>query len=162
MPNKLQKMFFMLWKLKKDLVRDRQIYQLTDDLHSSQLGEYYFLMTEEQMLAGHSQQFHFDEKGIPIIPSYIDVEDKKMVYYPISIGQYGLAIWHTYLQTRSEQDKKRSLQLPTGFIKTGSKIRVWVITGLLMLISRPTGSKSPGSQPFPRPGRSTSCCGPFN
>jgi len=115
MANKLEKMFFMLWKLKKDLVRDRQIYQLADDLHSQQLEEYYFLMTEEQMLAGHSQQFHFDEKGIPIIPSYIDVEDKKMVYYPISIGQYGLAIWHSYLKTKSDPDRKRFLTIADWF-----------------------------------------------
>jgi len=115
MVNKLEKKFFMLWKLKKDLLRDRQIYQLTNDLHSSQLGVYYFIMTEEQMLAGHSQQFHFDEKGVPIIPSYIDVEDQKMVYYPISIGQYGLAIWHTYLKTRSDQDKKRFLTIADWF-----------------------------------------------
>ena len=108
-------MFFMLWKLKKDLLRDRQIYQLTDDLHSPQLGEYYFLMTEEQMRAGHSQQFYFDVKGIPIIPSYIDVEEKKMVYYPISIGQYGLAIWNTFLKTRADQDRKRFLTIADWF-----------------------------------------------
>ncbi len=105
----------MLRKLKKDLLRDRQIYALADDIHSPQLGEYYFIMTEEQMLAGHSQQFYFDEKGIPIIPSYIDVEEQQMVYYPISIGQYGLAIWHTYLKTRSEQDKKRFLAIAHWF-----------------------------------------------
>jgi hypothetical protein len=72
-------------------------------------------MTEEQMLAGHSQQFHFDEKGVPIIPSYIDVEEKKMVYYPISIGQYGLAIWHTYLKTNLDQDRKRFLTIADWF-----------------------------------------------
>jgi heparosan-N-sulfate-glucuronate 5-epimerase len=115
MGNKLEKKFFMLWKLKKDLLRDRQIYQLSDDLHSQQLGEYYFLMTEEQMRAGHSQQFHFDEKGIPIIPSYIDVEDKKMVYYPISIGQYGLAIWHSYLKNKLDHDRERFLTIAGWF-----------------------------------------------
>lgn len=115
MPNRIEKALFMLRKLKKDLLRDKQIYPLADDIHSPQLGEYYFIMTEAQMLAGHSQQFHFDEKGIPIIPSYIDVEERKMVYYPISIGQYGLAIWHTYLQTKSEQDKKRFLTIADWF-----------------------------------------------
>ncbi len=115
MPSRIEKALFMLQKLKKDLFRNRQIYPLADDIHSPQLGEYYFIMTEEQMLAGHSQQFHFDEKGIPIIPSYIDVEERKMVYYPISIGQYGLAIWHTYLQTKSEQDKKRFLAIADWF-----------------------------------------------
>jgi len=107
----------MLWKLKKDLFRNRQIYELSQDLHSSELGEYYFLMTEEQMKAGHSQQFHFDKQGIPIIPSYIDVEVKKMVYYPISIGQYGLAIWHTYLHSRADQDKERFLKIAEWFYR---------------------------------------------
>jgi hypothetical protein len=101
MSSKFQKAFFMLKKFKKDITRDRQIYQISDDLKSPELGEYYFIMTEEQMLQGHSQQYHFDSGGIPIIPSYIDVEEKKMVYYPISIGQYGLAIWNTYLNTGS-------------------------------------------------------------
>jgi heparosan-N-sulfate-glucuronate 5-epimerase len=115
MANSLEKKFFMLWKLKKDLLRDQQIYQLSEDLHSQQLGEYYFIMTEEQMRAGHSQQFHFDVKGVPIIPSYIDVEEKKMVYYPISIGQYGLAIWHSYLKTKSDLDRKRFLTIADWF-----------------------------------------------
>ncbi len=115
MPGKLQKFFFMLRKFKKDITRDRQIYRLSEDLHSPQLGEYYFLMTEEQMRSGHSQQYHFDEDGIPIIPTYIDVEERKLIYYPISIGQYGLAVWHTYLTTRSEADKARFLKIADWF-----------------------------------------------
>jgi hypothetical protein len=115
MPNRIQKYFFMLKKFYKDITRDRQIYQLSEDLHSSELGEYYFIITEEQMLSGHSQQYHFDENGIPIIPTYIDVEDQRMVYYPISIGQYGLAIWNTYLRTQSEADKKRFLNIAEWF-----------------------------------------------
>jgi len=115
MPGKLQKIFFMLRKFKKDITRDRQIYRLSEDLHSPQLGEYYFLMTEEQMRSGHSQQYHFDEEGIPIIPTYIDVAERKLIYYPISIGQYGLAVWHTYLTTRSEADKARFLKIADWF-----------------------------------------------
>lgn len=115
MAGKTDKIFFMLRKLRKDLFRERQIYEISGDLHSPELGEYYFIMTEQQMKSGHSQQFHFDIEGIPIIPSYIDVEDKKMVYYPISIGQYGLAIWHTYLQTGDAQDKKRFLKIAEWF-----------------------------------------------
>ena len=115
MANRFRKYFFMLKKLFKDISRDKQIYQLSDDIHSPELGEYYFIMTEEQMLTGHSQQYHFDEKGIPIIPTYIDVEEQRMVYYPISIGQYGLAIWDTYLRTQSETDKKRFLNIAEWF-----------------------------------------------
>jgi heparosan-N-sulfate-glucuronate 5-epimerase len=115
MPSKIQKTIFMLRKLYKDMIRDRQIYELSRDLHSTELSEYYFIMTEEQLLSGHSQQYQFDGEGIPIIPAYIDVEEQKMVYYPISIGQYGLAIWHTYLRTKSVRDKSRFLKIAHWF-----------------------------------------------
>jgi len=115
MPGKIQKSVFMLKKFWKDVRRDRQIYELAEDVHSPELREYYFLMTEEQMLAGHSQDFHFDAEGIPIIPTYIDVEERKLIYYPISIGQFGLAIWHTYLKTGAEADLKRFLKIAEWF-----------------------------------------------
>ena len=115
MPTKIQKTFFMLGKLRKDLFRSRQIYEISPDLKSSELKSYYFMMTEQQMLSGHSQRYHFDKDGIPIIPSYIDVQDQKMVYYPISIGQYGLAIWQTSLDTRKESDKIRFLKIANWF-----------------------------------------------
>ena len=115
MPGKLQKFYFMFKKFKKDITRDRQIYEIGADLHGPELKEYYFIMTEAQMLSGHSQQYQFDEKGIPIIPSYIDVEKQEMLYYPISIGQYGLAIWDTFLKTGSEEDKTRFLNIAEWF-----------------------------------------------
>ena len=115
MPSKIAKIVFMSQKFYKDITRKPPFFKISEDVHSSTLGKYYFIMTEEQMLSGHSQQYHFDEKGIPIISSYIDVEDQKMIYYPISIGQYGLAIWHTYLQTKSEKDKQRFLNIADWF-----------------------------------------------
>ena len=69
--------------------------------------EYYFLFNEKELLSGGSQDFHFDEKGIPVIPTYVDVDEERMHYFPISIGQYGLAIYHTYLDTSSKKDKKK-------------------------------------------------------
>ncbi|MFZ0389478.1 MAG: D-glucuronyl C5-epimerase family protein [Calditrichia bacterium] len=107
----------MLRKFYIDVTRDKTIYRLADDIHSPELGEYYFIITEEMMLSGHSQQFSFDEEGIPIIPSYIDVSDQKMVYYPISIGQYGLAIWNSYLKSRSQNDKARFLKIADWFLQ---------------------------------------------
>ncbi|MBN2011161.1 hypothetical protein JW960_17580 [candidate division KSB1 bacterium] len=106
----------MARKFHKDITRDRQIYELATDIHSPELGDYYFLMTEAQMLAGHSQQYHFDEQGIPIIPTYIDVSEQRMLYYPISIGQYGLAIWNTYLKTKQEHDRNRFLKIADWFM----------------------------------------------
>ena len=108
-------------KLIKDIKRDKNIYKLTDDLHSEQLGEYYFLMDEQELLAGHSQNYFFDDEGIPVIPSYIDVDDDRLIYYPISIGQYGLAIFHTWLKTKSDDDKTRFLKIVDWFYDNGTK-----------------------------------------
>ena len=117
MPGKIQKALFMARKFYKDITRDRQIYELASDLHNPELGEYYFIMTEAQMRAGHSQQYHFDEQGIPIIPSYIDVAEPRMLYYPISIGQYGLAIWNTWLHNRNDADRRRFMSIADWFVK---------------------------------------------
>ncbi len=111
----LKKIYFMSRKFIKDVRRDKNIYRLSHDLHSATLGEYYFLIDERELLAGHSQNYHFDDEGIPVIPTYIDVDDDRMIYYPISIGQYGLAIFHTWLQSKSEADKKRFLKIVDWF-----------------------------------------------
>lgn len=112
---KINKAVFMARKLIKDIKRDKDIYKLTDDLHNERLGEYYFLMDEQELLAGHSQNYFFDEQGIPVIPSYIDVDDDRLIYYPISIGQYGLAIFHAWLKSRSDNDKTRFLKIVDWF-----------------------------------------------
>lgn len=112
---KLKKIFFMSRKFYKDIKRDRDIYQLSEEMHSKQLGEYYFLIDEQELLAGHSQNYSFDAEGIPVIPSYIDVEDDRLIYYPISIGQYGLAIFHTWLKTNAESDKRRFFKIVDWF-----------------------------------------------
>lgn len=115
MPGKLEKTIFMLRKFSKDIRRGKTIYETAEDIHSSQLKEYYFLMDEEKLRGGYSQNFHFDEQGIPMIPTYIDVEERKLVYYPISIGQFGLAIFHTFLKTNAPEDRKRFMQIADWF-----------------------------------------------
>lgn len=115
MVGKLRKSIFMLKKFWKDVRRKGTIYQVADEVHSPQLREYYFVMDEEKLRAGVSQNFHFDEAGIPMIPTYIDVEERKLIYYPISIGQFGLAIFHTYLKTRSRDDAQRFMHIAQWF-----------------------------------------------
>ena len=115
MHKKIAKLKFMSKKLFKDIQRDKDIYQITDDLYSPVLGHYYFIIDEKELLAGHSQDYHFDEQDIPVIPTYIDVEQQRMIYYPISIGQYGLAIFHTYLKTQSDEDRRRFLNIVNWF-----------------------------------------------
>lgn len=111
----VNKLLFMSRKLIKDALRDKNIYDLTNDLHSEILGEYYFLIDEQALLAGHSQDYRFDDKGIPVIPSYIDVDENRLIHYPISIGQYGLAIYHTWLKTKCESDKRRFINIVDWF-----------------------------------------------
>ncbi len=105
-----------MWKkFYKDLNEPKQFYQLAEDITSSVLCDYYFIFDEEKLKAGYSQKFSFDEEGIPIIPSYVDVKNATMLYYPISIGQYGLSIFNTYLKTKSEEDKKRFMKIVKWF-----------------------------------------------
>ncbi len=47
----------------------------------------------------------FDKNGVPLNSAYIDVKHPKLHYYPISIGQYGLAIFHSYLDNKEQEDK---------------------------------------------------------
>jgi len=112
-------MFFMADKLFSDLKRPRKAFELSEDLHSAKLGYYYFLFSERRVSAGKDQKLisRFDEDGIPLNKTYIDVKDKEYVYFPISIGQMGLAVYHTWLKTGSDQDKKRFLKFAEWFYK---------------------------------------------
>lgn len=114
---KLKKIYFMLNKLWVDLRSPKFHYEIADDLHSGQLGYYYFLFKEELVASGKNQRLinRFDENGIPVNKTYVDVTDKEYVYFPISIGQMGLAVFHTYLKTKSEIDKQRFLKFAEWF-----------------------------------------------
>jgi len=113
----LKKKIFMLNKLFVDLRSPKKHYDISDDMHSQELGYYYFVFREELVASGKNQRLikQFDKNGIPINKTYIDVANKDYVYFPISIGQMGLAIFHTYLDTQSEADKNRFLKFVDWF-----------------------------------------------
>jgi len=113
----LKKKIFMLNKLIVDLRSPKKHYGIADDLHSPQLGYYYFLFKENLVAAGKNQRLikQFDENGIPVNRTYVDVTDKEYVYFPISIGQMGLSVFHTYLNTKKESDKSRFLKFVEWF-----------------------------------------------
>jgi len=113
----IKKQYFMLKKLIRDIRSDKVIYPLSGDLQSSRLGEYYFVFQEERIAAGKDQALitKFDGDGIPINKTYIDVTDKEYVYFPISIGQMGLSVFHTFLKTKSETDRQRFLKFADWF-----------------------------------------------
>ena len=107
----------MIKKLWKDLNRPSESYKLASDLNSNQLGYYYFMFEENRVSTGTDQGLikKFDENGIPINKTYIDVKDKDFVYFPISIGQMGLSIFHTYLDTKNDNEKQRFLKFVDWF-----------------------------------------------
>ena len=111
-----KKIFFMLKKFYYDIFSQDSPYKIADDLHSSKLGYYYFLFEEDptklnRLISG------FDENGIPINKAYIDVANPKPHYYPISIGQYGLAVFNSFIATNDENKKNHFLRIADWFIK---------------------------------------------
>lgn len=115
---KLEKIWFMFRRFLRDFQTPLQ-FDIQDEsrMNNELLEEYYLLFKEEDMQQqkGGSKSFEFDSKGIPVVPSYIDVEEKGFHYYPITIGQYGLAIFHTYLNTNLDYDKNRFLAIADWF-----------------------------------------------
>jgi len=108
----LKKKLFMLNKFLNDIKKTKETYNLATDLKSKTLGEYYFVFEEKRVSKGKDQALikKFDENGIPLNKTYIDVTDKEFVYFPISIGQMGLSVFHTYLETKSDEDKERFMK----------------------------------------------------
>lgn len=113
----------MFDKFLTDLKSQKQRYAIPDDMHSPELGHYYFIFKEKRLSAGKDQALinKFDENGIPINRTYIDVTDKEYVYFPISIGQMGLAVFHTYLDTKDEKDKRRFLKFVDWFFNNADE-----------------------------------------
>ncbi len=119
----LKKYLFMFKKFKDDLRRPKKAFALSKDLHSQTLGEYYFLFKEQRIAKGADQALisKFDKNGIPINKTYIDVKDKDYVYFPISIGQMGLSVYHTFLETKNKKDKDRFLKFADWFMENGEQ-----------------------------------------
>ena len=113
----LKKIIFMAGKFRDDLFSLKERYAIAEDMHSPELRHYYFIFREERLNAGKDQALikKFDANGIPINKTYIDVTDKDYVYFPISIGQMGLAIFHTWLDSGDEKDRRRFLKFVDWF-----------------------------------------------
>ncbi|MEA3295989.1 MAG: D-glucuronyl C5-epimerase family protein, partial [Patescibacteria group bacterium] len=105
------KYLFFILRILKDIFNPR-VWPVSEDIHSKKLGKYYFVFTEQAMAnqKGGQKSIVLDENGIPLNPTYIDVKDKKNVYFPITIGQVGLSVFHTFLDTGKETDKNRFMK----------------------------------------------------
>ncbi|WP_146492377.1 D-glucuronyl C5-epimerase family protein [Vibrio sp. T20] len=89
-----------------------------------EMGYYYFKFSTKELLAGGSQDFSFDEQGIPIIPHYMSNCNKKH-YYPISIGQYGLAVLHDYF-SGDEAAFKQFINIADWFLANQTEDGYWL------------------------------------
>lgn len=110
---KTNKIWFMLKKLIRDFSANKHI-EIEEDFNNSKLGYYYIKFGEDTSKLNrliHS----FDKDGIPLNTTYIDVKEKKLHYYPISIGQYGLSIFNSYLNSHSKDKKKHFLRITDWF-----------------------------------------------
>ncbi|MCF7911179.1 MAG: D-glucuronyl C5-epimerase family protein [Candidatus Cloacimonetes bacterium] len=107
----------MINKFLHDINTPKTRYAIAKDVTSSDLGYYYFMFDEKRVAGGKDQKLlsHFDENGIPVNKTYIDVEGEEYIYFPITIGQMGLAVFHTWLKSGKEEDRERFLHYPRWF-----------------------------------------------
>jgi len=125
---KIQKIPFYFRKWLRDQTNPLIYDVSTQSFSDSHLDEYYFLFSEDRLRAGGSQNFHFDDRGVPIIPTYADIEERRMHYYPIAIGQYGLAIYHTWLQSGNMDTKAHFLRIVEWFEQNQDASGYWRAT----------------------------------
>lgn len=108
----MKKIFFMLQKILRDIF----VHQMSPlgDFEGKELGSYYFRFILHKKKVNRLIA-DFDKDGVPLNTTYIDVEEKKLHYYHISIGQYALAVFHSYLDTKDEEKKALFLRIATWF-----------------------------------------------
>jgi hypothetical protein len=112
----LKKVVFFYKRFKTDLKENINI-PIVDDKNEL-LSRYYINFDPKAVNSrGGNSPFQFDENGVPMIMPYIDVPKEQRVYsyYPITIGQFALAIYHSYIDTKSEEKKKHFLRIANWF-----------------------------------------------
>ena len=115
---KLKNALFFGKRLLTDFNENKHLATCTDN-RNTELTYYYFLFKEDKInTRGGNHPFQFDEAGIPLVHSYIDVVDGKgYYYYPITIGQ------------TIRKRKPTSSGSPTGSCNNGKNPPNWVATG---------------------------------
>lgn len=125
----LKKVIFMLNKLRTDLQTRGNFVPLSEEVHAAKLG-YYYLLFGTDISKLNKLIREYDEQGIPLNAAYIDVEAGKSHYYPISIGQVGLSIFHQYLNTGSRENRAHFLRIADWFMqnRTENKLGTFWLT----------------------------------
>lgn len=102
----------MLGKFRRDLNNNKHV-PIGDN--GGQLLNRYYINFKGNPSQLNALIADFDKDGVPLNTTYIDVEEKKLHYYPISIGQYALAVFHSYLDTNDEEHKAHFLRIADWF-----------------------------------------------
>lgn len=111
----MKKIFFMIQKILRDIFV-RQMSPI-GSIEGEKLGSYYFRFILHKKKVNRLIA-DFDDNGVPLNTTYIDVEEKKLHYYPISIGQYALAVYHSFLDTNDEDKKALFLRIADWFFES--------------------------------------------
>lgn len=108
----------MLGKFRKDLSQNKNIP--IGESQGENLALYYIAFKQDPNKL-NALIADFDPDGVPLNTTYIDVEEKKLHYYPITIGQYALAVFHSYLDTNDEEKKAHFLRIAEWFYNKRSE-----------------------------------------
>ena len=119
----LRRLPFFVGKFLRDLSRPVRYPSDTRDVHGPRLGHYYLVFDEGELRS--SIDLRFDAHGIPAILTYVDVEPRQLHYYPITIGQYALAVFHTWLRSSRQEDEQRFLNLANWFVEHQAQDGCW-------------------------------------
>jgi hypothetical protein len=110
----IRKTTFMARKFLRDFNANRHL-QLNMENPPGTLRHYYIKFEENP--AKLNRLIHsFDRDGIPLNTTYIDVDTPRLHYYPISIGQYGLALFHSWLDTGDVAKRDHFLRVARWFV----------------------------------------------
>jgi hypothetical protein len=105
----------MARKLLREFSANRRL-EVNLDAPPGELGRYY-LEFEEKRSRLNRLIHSFDAEGIPLNAAYIDVENPRLHYYPITIGQYGLAVFHSWLATGDAGKRDHFLRVAGWFMR---------------------------------------------
>ncbi len=117
---KLHKLSKMAAKFLRDIRKREAPFLLSDDLFSQKLGHYYFLFEDDPRKLNRLIS-SFDARGIPMNDAYVDVENPRRHYYPISIGQYALARFNRWISEGEGEVRDHFLRIADWFMESVSE-----------------------------------------
>ena len=98
------------------LLRDFFLYPPNINWSKSSSLEFYYLLFSNNPKKLNRLIHSFDDNGVPLNQSYIDVESNNLHYYPISIGQYGLAVFNIWIEDKNLIQKEIFFNIVDWFL----------------------------------------------